>query len=81
MARRSGRIHGGVLTVETMAIDQYGQTYHNLGAHPRKALLERLGYKKAQRMWIDTKSGEPRHIGYIIGGYWLTLYKVTQWQG
>jgi hypothetical protein len=33
-----------------MGIDQYGQTYHGLQPHPRKALLERLGRKKASKM-------------------------------
>lgn len=63
----------------TMAIDQYGQTYHNLGQYPRKALLERLGYRSAQKMFVDTKDGSTRHVGYVIGGLWLSLYRVTSW--
>jgi hypothetical protein len=27
-------------------------------------------------MYMDTKSGEARHCGYIIGGLWLSVYKV-----
>ena len=60
-----------------MAIDQYGQTYHDLGPHPRKALLEQLGYKKASRMYIDNKDGKTFHIGYVIGYLWLTLFEVA----
>ncbi len=63
-----------------MAIDQYGTTYHNLGPHPRKELLERLGYKKANKMYVDTKDGQTVHIGYVIGGLWLTLYKVEPYR-
>ena len=65
----------------TMARDQYGQTYHNLGAHPRKALLDRLGYAKASKMYVDTKDGKALHVGYIIGRLWLTLYHVATWEG
>ena len=60
-----------------MAIDQYNQTYHNLGQHPRKALLDRLYSKHADKMYIDGKDGKSYHTGYIIGGMWLKLYKVT----
>jgi hypothetical protein len=38
-----------------MGIDQYGQTYHNLGKYPRKELLERLGYKNAKKMYSGQK--------------------------
>ena len=59
-----------------MAIDQYGQTYHGL-THPRKDLLERLGRSHADKMYVDTKSGDIAHVGYVIGGLWLTLYTVA----
>lgn len=61
-----------------MAIDQYGNTYHGL-KHPRKELLERLGYSSsssAHKMYVDKENGETVHIGYVIGGLWLTLYRV-----
>jgi hypothetical protein len=60
----------------TMAVDQYGETYHALGLHPRKALLEKLGRQHADKMYIDKKDGTSVHIGYIIGGLWLTLFAV-----
>lgn len=58
-----------------MAIDQYGNTFHGL-KHPRKELLERLGYTHAQKMYQDKTDGSTVHVGYVIGGHWLTLYKV-----
>jgi hypothetical protein len=60
-----------------MAIDQYGQTHHNLGPHPRKALLAKLGRTRAAKMYVDKKAGGSVHIGWIIGGLWLTVYQVT----
>ena len=59
-----------------VGIDQYGQTYHDLGKYPRKELLNRLGYKKADKMYQDKKDGSVVHCGYVIGGNWITLYEV-----
>lgn len=60
-----------------MAINQYGNTYHGL-EKPRKDLLERLGRRHADKMYVDSKGGNTLHIGYIIGGEWLTVYKVQR---
>ncbi len=62
-----------------MGRDQYGNDFHGL-VHPRKDLLERLGRKSARKMYTDTKTGS-RHIGYIIGGHWIEIYTVCQWDG
>ena len=63
-----------------MGIDQYGQNYHNLGKYPRKELLRRLGYKNAQKMYRDRKDGIGVHCGYVIGQYWISLYKVEPFE-
>lgn len=59
-----------------MAIDQYGQSYHGL-VKPRRDLLRRIGRKHASRMFRDKKDGQAVHVGWIIGGLWLTIYEVT----
>jgi len=64
----------------TMAIDQHGMTYHDLGQHPRKVLLERLSRKHASKMYRDA-NGKSWHIGYVIGGLWLTVLTVSPWKG
>ncbi len=58
-----------------MAIDQYGNTYHNL-EHPRKDLMQRLGYRSAKKTYIDTKDGNSFHTGYVVGPHWCNVYKV-----
>ena len=58
-----------------MAIDQYGETYHGLGAYPRKELMERLDRKHAAKMYIGHE--EMFHVGYVIAGRWLNIYEVT----
>jgi hypothetical protein len=63
-----------------MAIDQNGHAFHDLGPHPRQALCARLGRRHADKMYIDGKDGKTYHIGYIIGGLWLTLYEVRPWR-
>lgn len=57
-----------------MAIDQYGQVFHGL-THPRKDLMERLDKSHADKMFVD-RNGGTYHVGYIIGGLWLTIYEV-----
>lgn len=66
---------------DTMAIDQYGQTFHALGRYPRKELLKRLGYKAAKKMYRDRTGGAPVHVGYVIGSHWLELFAVSPWEG
>jgi hypothetical protein len=61
----------------SMGIDQYGTTYHNLGQFPRKELLNRLGRRRASKMYVDRKNGTPAHVGYVIGSLWITLYTIT----
>lgn len=63
--------------MNTLAIDQYGHTYHNLGKHPRKTLCARLSRKHVSKMYRDKLDGSVKHVGYIIGGLWLTLYTVA----
>jgi hypothetical protein len=59
---------------------RHGVTHHALGPHPRKALLERTGYKNATKMYVDVhqKDGTTKafHCGYVIGPYWFSLYEV-----
>jgi len=63
-----------------MAIDQYGSTYHIGDNPPRKWLLNHLGRQHAQKMYQDTLEGKVRHVGYIIAGLWLHIYKVGSWK-
>ncbi len=64
-----------------MGIDQYGEIYHDLGKYLRKELLERLGYKKADKMYVDKKDGSTVHCGYVIGRNWINFYKVKPFEG
>jgi hypothetical protein len=61
-----------------MAIDQYGNTEHNLGGHPRKELMDRCDRKHANRMYIDSKTRGTLHIGWIVAGRWFTVYEVNR---
>jgi len=63
-----------------MAIDQHGQTYHIGDNPPRKWLLGALGRKHAEKMYCDYRGeGKSRHIGYVIAGLWLRIYRVCDW--
>ena len=63
-----------------MAIDQYGQTYHNLGKHPRKELMERIGCQHVSKMYQEKKDGRIIHAGYVVGQHWCTLYEVKPFE-
>jgi len=63
-----------------MAQDQYGNTFHNLGPYPRKALLKELYAKGATKMWRDTADGGAIHVGYVIKGHWLSVSEVIPWR-
>lgn len=58
-----------------IAIDQYGQTWENL-EHPRKDLMEKIGCRHAEKMYIDGDNGKRYHVGYVIGGLWLNVYEI-----
>jgi len=60
-----------------MAIDQYGNTFHSL-THPRKDLMVRLNRKHASKMYMDKNDGSAVHVGYVIAGHWLTVYRVER---
>lgn len=57
-----------------IGIDQYGDVYRIRGQHPRKELMAQFNSTHADKMYIDTTTGT-KHIGYIIHGHWITLYK------
>uniref|UniRef100_A0A6M3LPS6 Uncharacterized protein n=1 Tax=viral metagenome TaxID=1070528 RepID=A0A6M3LPS6_9ZZZZ len=62
-----------------LGIDQYGQHY-KIDNHPRQELCDQLGKKHADKMYVDnTKTGQTRHCGYIIGGLWIDVYEVHSW--
>jgi len=63
-----------------MARNQHGQTEHGL-KHPRKDLMARTGSRHAEKMYVDCKDMTARHVGYVIGGNWWTVYAVCEWQG
>jgi hypothetical protein len=58
-----------------IAIDQYGSTY-KLDKFPRKELMDQLGVQHANKMYVDTKDGRTKHVGYVISGLWLSVFKL-----
>ena len=67
-------------TTNYMAIDQYNETYHDLGKFPRKELINRIGGGKVSKIYQDKKDGSVVHTGYVIGKTWLNLYKVEPFE-
>ena len=55
-------------------IDQYGQQAY---AQTVKELCEKFGYSRgtARRMYVDKKDGTARHVGYVVGPHWFTMFR------
>lgn len=58
-----------------IAIDQYGNK-HFLDEHPRKELCDLVGCKHVDKMYRDTPTG-PKHVGYVIGGHWFEVLRLS----
>lgn len=65
------------MTTFYMARDQWGNTFHDLGEHPRKGLMARLGYRSATRIYRDLKDGGTRHVGWKVGPHWCDVFAVA----
>lgn len=63
-----------------LAIEQHGHMIRLKTQHPRKELMELFGRTNADKMYIDNHDGTARHVGYVIGGHWITLYQLRPWQ-
>lgn len=63
-----------------MGVDQFGNTYHGL-KNPRKDLIDKIGSKSVSKMYVDKKSGGTKHVGYVVGRHWVSVYKVSEWKG
>lgn len=62
-----------------IGIDQYGNHCHIPGIHPRKELMQICYSKSVNKMYVDTEAGITKHVGYVVGKLWITLY--TEWEG
>ena len=63
-----------------LGVDQYGHCYPFL-IHPRKELIEKIGVSHVSKMYVDKKSGEIAHVGYVIGGLWVELFEMNRFSG
>ncbi len=61
-----------------LGIDQYGTKY-TIKKYPRKELMDMMGVKYANKMYVDLKSGGTAHQGYVIGDLWIDVYEVHKW--
>jgi hypothetical protein len=53
-------------------IDQYGQIFR---CNTRKELMETIGSKHCDKMYVDTSDGQSKHVGYVIKSHWLRFYQ------
>lgn len=55
----------------TLFIDQCGNRYE---ARTVSELRAEVGGGHVSKMYVDDKSGNRYHIGYVIGRHWCTAY-------
>jgi len=60
-----------------MAIDQYGETLHEL-KHPRKDIAAQVGVTPGalDKLYRDGKDGAVYHVGYTTRGRWFDVFEV-----
>jgi len=58
-----------------IAIDQNSQHYM-IDRYPRKELLAQFGASRADKLYVDTADGQAQHIGYVIRGLWLHVFRL-----
>lgn len=61
-----------------IAINQYGDKVE-ITKNPRKELMEWAGTTKIEKMYVDTKDGLTKHVGYIVQNMWFTVYEIHEW--
>jgi len=70
-----------MITLGLMVRDrQTGETFHIGNNPPRKWLLRHFCRQHATKIYRYTKDGRRRHIGYIIAGRWLDVFRVCSWK-
>ena len=80
---RNENTEGDEMKLGYMAVGNRGTTVHLTDAdkHPRGQLLAKLFAGHADKMYVDGKDGEAKHVGYIVRGEWFTVYEVHEWAG
>ena len=62
-----------------IAFDQWGGTFRIGENPPRKWLLEYFNKQHADKIYVDIKGGT-KHVGYIIAGHWLKVYRLCDFK-
>lgn len=54
-------------------ISQYGEKFY---ANTVKELRSQInmGGSRVSKMYVDTKDGRTKHVGYVIGDRWLDMF-------
>ncbi len=65
---------------ELIAINSHGHVYWIGKNPPRKWLLDYFGRQHSTMIYNQIGMNEIKHVGYIIAGEWLTIYRVESWK-
>lgn len=65
---------------ELIAINGRGHIYQIGKNPPRKRLLNYFGKQHAEMVYVQTGFEKVKHVGYIIAGEWLAIYRIQSWK-
>jgi hypothetical protein len=60
-----------------LGLDQYGDKYVLKTDHPRQELLRHFARQHCAKMYRDKKDGGSQHVGWIIAGRWIEVFRVS----
>ena len=63
--------------VRYIARNQMGDVHICVTRWPRRELKAISNGGRISKMYVDGEDGNAQHVGYVIGGLWWTLYKVS----
>jgi hypothetical protein len=58
--------------VNRLCVDQFGD---RLFCRTVKELKEKVGRKRADKIYIDRLGGGRKWVGYVVGGRWFSVYQ------
>lgn len=58
-------------------IDQYGTVFTASTVKELRKQIK-MGGSRVSKMYVDTKDGKTKHIGYVIGGHWLQAFEPVE---
>jgi hypothetical protein len=61
-----------------IAIDQYGRSFY-IEKYPYTELKKAFP-GRIYKMYVDTKGGGTKPVGYVVGQHWFRVHELADWK-